>query len=234
MGGLVSTYLLAVADTELTKHIRSITTLDSPLRGTGFLAPFSACDYQSSNAWNDLDLGSAVIETIATLGETANTNKVSSITSLIGAPLPGEAFMEASCGSINPVLAHSCVWNDANALNAVARSINDSPPSVPRLRWHDLSGSEIDRILEGEIVQLHAPVPGLADGETTATILEVDTLDADDLLGTIKLTVKDGIASAKWRAVWTSDGFGIGGDPEYKFVVGNVSSPQLNVVKLPN
>lgn len=229
MGGLVSTYLLATADSETRKRIRSITTLDSPLQGTVWLVPFSACSYTGSGSWRDLAIGSEVTEIISTIGGTTLAEKIGSINSAIGDPISGEASLATFCGSVNPVTAHNCVWNDAGALQAIAAVINSGLPSVPRLRWLNEDGTVVKELQRGEIVTLYAPIPGIPDGETTADIWEADSPDADDFLGTIKMIVKDGIASAKWRTVWITDGFGLDGDPEYVFVVDNVSSPELTV-----
>lgn len=229
MGGMVATYLLATADGQLSGRIRSITTLDSPLMGTSLLIPFSACSYTSSASWIDLAVGSSVIEEISTIGGTSPAEKISSINSAIGSPIRGESSLTVPCGGVNPITAHSCAWTDPTALETIAAAINTEPPAVPRVRWLNLDGELIDEVQRDEIIQLYAPVPGLPDGETTADIWEVDLIDADDYLGTIKMVVKDEVATAKWRAVWTSDGFGAGNDPEYIFRMESVDSPELIV-----
>ena len=61
--------------------------------------------------------------------------------------------------------------------------------------------------------------------------VEIPVVDSpDDPVVTGSLTILDGIGQADWEAVWMADGYlGLGGDPEYKFVVLNVSSPELTV-----
>ena len=58
---------------------------------------------------------------------------------------------------------------------------------------------------------------------------EVDPDSPDDFIVSGQMSVVNGFGSVKWETVWSSDFFGFGGDPEYKFVVLNTSSPELVV-----
>jgi hypothetical protein len=103
-------------------------------------------------------------------------------------------------------------------------------PVVRQLAWLDQGGSVITAVPRGGAVTLFAQVTGL-DGMTLAiSISEVDPGSPDDLVATVQMTFANGVGRATWKAAWMEDGaFGFGGDPEYKFVMLGVDSPELTV-----
>lgn len=230
MGGLVSAYMLATRDGEHLDHIRSVTTLDSPLRGTK-LVNFLNSECLGEQAWRDLKPDSAVVTTIAELNGSPIARKFGSIRSLIGWSLPGEATLNSLCaGQLDVIHGHTCVWNDLTTLSVIGNAVNFDRPSIAQLRWLDEDGAVVQAVDDGETVFLFAPLWGVPDNEEVPVkIYEVDPFDEDDLMATGHLVVRGGVGRATWRAEWSSDFLGFGGDPEYKFVVLDMDSPMLIV-----
>jgi hypothetical protein len=81
-------------------------------------------------------------------------------------------------------------------------------------------------------VWLFAEVAGVPDSDIPIEIYEVDPFDPDEFVISGTLGVTGGFGWATWTAFWMEDGLlGLGGDPEYKFVVMGIDSPELTVKK---
>jgi len=103
-------------------------------------------------------------------------------------------------------------------------------PTVLQLMWLDSTRVQVSEVQRGSLITLRAVATGL-DGQTLAVqIYETDPGSPDDLVTSVDLTFFRGVGEGTWEAVWMADGFmGFGGDPEYKFVLLGVDSPDLTV-----
>ena len=98
------------------------------------------------------------------------------------------------------------------------------------MAWLHSTGDELIEAPRGSTVTLYADIPGINNQVITVGIYEVDPLDPDDLVEWVQMAFVDGIGTATWTTVWMEDGFlGAGGNPEYKFVLLGVDSPELEV-----
>jgi len=116
--------------------------------------------------------------------------------------------------------------------NSYAREITwaESHVQVTRLAWLDSGGTDVIQVHRGATVTLLAEVSGLDDRILTVGIYEVDPLDPDDLIEWVEMQFVGGHGRATWTAVWIEDGpLELGGNPEYKFVVLGIDSPELEV-----
>jgi hypothetical protein len=247
MGGLVAAYLLATSNAGYLDHIATVTTLDSPLQGTDQVDAAGTIDLfvdvsvclrspRSTQAHVDMVPESAVLTVIAGLEGSARAATIYSIKSelefgtvSVGSPLPNEPVWVVKCGGDLPHVAHSCVWEFDPVVAAISRLINLDLPSVSRLYWADDGGRVVRVIERDEVVTLVGVFGDIQDGVVVVTVYEVDPNSGDDFVLSGDMTVVNGVGSVKWVARWESDFLGFGGDPEYKFVIGDVSSGELVV-----
>jgi len=105
-------------------------------------------------------------------------------------------------------------------------------PEITRLVWLDDTGVQVPEVPEGSRMTLRAVATGMDRGMLPVEIWEVDPLGGDDFITSVDMTFSDGVGTAEWKAIWEEDAsFGLLGtpDPEYKFVVLRVDSPELIV-----
>lgn len=247
MGGLAATYLVAIDRALADNHIRSITTLDSPLQGIGLEARLALtlrfCD-ENSQAFADLLPGSEIVETISRIGANgaAPWPKILSIsTSQVGDTLPGYSAIEIEC--FNPYSfnsgqeKHSCGWNSPSALQAIKSAVRtetpetlgQSPPTVLSMQWLDHTGRAVSTLPTNSVVTLQAITRGYADGRQAIQIWESDPggiAHAD----TLQMEFVDDVGNAEWTTVYAHGGLFDGG-VEYFFIVQGFAyrSPELYV-----
>jgi serine/threonine protein kinase len=105
-------------------------------------------------------------------------------------------------------------------------------PAVLKLEWTNADTVNITNAVEGEQVWLHAVLEGVPDSEIPVDVYEVDPFNPDDLVVSGELEVINGQGWAFWDVFWEEDELlGFNSNPEYKFVVMGVDSPELAVAK---
>ena len=150
MGGLVTGYWVSYQDSEFLKqHVGSVVTLDSPLKDgqpESFVSIFSSFSVETgacqvgAQALRDVTQDSAVLRIINDYSlTTRRTNFFHINSSLIGDVLPGGVELKGDfgeCGDfttlglLNFTYHHNCLWDEATAIDLIAKAVFSPPPPV--------------------------------------------------------------------------------------------------------